>query len=95
MFVQLSKDDIWGVRKSCAESLAEMSTVVPEAARYEEMVNCFIRLQEDVSRWVRFAALRSLGPLIATITPGMQLLSVPGALFFLNRFADSKIDSHR
>jgi serine/threonine-protein phosphatase 4 regulatory subunit 1 len=37
-FLQLGQDDIWGVRKACAENLVSISEVVPAHMRAEHIV---------------------------------------------------------
>jgi serine/threonine-protein phosphatase 4 regulatory subunit 1 len=68
-YLQLSKDEIWGVRKACAESLCNMSECVPKEFRHN-LFEIFERFTEDVSRWVRVAAYQQLGQLISTCEPG-------------------------
>lgn len=65
-FLRLCHDDIWGVRKTCAECLVDISeSLLPSirAALLEPLLDDFLK---DASRWVRFAAYQNLGPLLAT-----------------------------
>lgn len=65
-FLELSKDDIWGVRKACVESLPYISKCVNSKCRTTTLTNLFEIFCEDVSRWVKMEAYKQLGPLIAT-----------------------------
>lgn len=49
LFIKMSSDDIWGVRKSCAESLVALSTVISSSDRLQHLVPIFQKLAEDVS----------------------------------------------
>jgi len=62
----LCKDEIWGVRKSCAETLPLMSKQVNNETRIEYLVQIFETFSEDISRWVKTEAFKQLGPFIAT-----------------------------
>lgn len=55
IYQQLSKDDIWGVRKACAEGICEISEGITRAQR-PQLFDIFERFTEDMSRWVRVAA---------------------------------------
>eukprot|EP00042_Codosiga_hollandica_P050705 m.611928 g.611928 ORF g.611928 m.611928 type:complete len:940 (+) comp58142_c0_seq2:181-3000(+) len=78
VFEMLLGDDIWGVRKACAECIAQLSELVPPQLRLDRITGWFLALAKDPSRWVRGAAYRSLGQLIATYgTP----LPADGVLF--------------
>jgi hypothetical protein len=52
VFEQLLHDDIWGVRKACAETIAHMSEVVLPATRVTTVTQWCIALTRDQSRWV-------------------------------------------
>eukprot|EP01094_Clydonella_sp_ATCC50884_P019139 TRINITY_DN3679_c0_g1_i1.p1 TRINITY_DN3679_c0_g1~~TRINITY_DN3679_c0_g1_i1.p1 ORF type:complete len:563 (-),score=208.60 TRINITY_DN3679_c0_g1_i1:427-2115(-) len=69
-FLQLCGDDIWGVRKACAESLVSLSQSVSSEEREHKLVPVFEKFTTDLSRWVRTSAYQNLGPLIATFEPG-------------------------
>ena len=64
IYLALSKDDIWGVRKACVEHICEISTGVTPAVRNKELVEVFTALVEDQSRWVKVGAYQNLGGLI-------------------------------
>jgi len=66
IFVKLSNDEIWSVRKACAESIVAISRNSLPEKRASLLVEVFDQLVKDSSRWVRSAAFRELGPLIAT-----------------------------
>jgi hypothetical protein len=48
----LSLDEIWGVRKACAEQIALLSEIVPIDFRRTTLTQWFTRLADDQSRWV-------------------------------------------
>ena len=52
MFEGLLSDEIWGVRKACAETIAEFSEALPAPFRTNTLTTWFIRLADDQSRWV-------------------------------------------
>jgi len=66
MFEQLVADEIWGVRKCCAESLAAVSEGLSGELKRSTVAGWFATLARDGSRWVRSAAFKKLGALIAT-----------------------------
>ena len=52
VFEGLLSDEIWGVRKACAETIAEFSESLPAHFRTNTLTTWFIRLADDQSRWV-------------------------------------------
>jgi len=66
MYHALCKDEVWGVRKACAESIVSMSQNVSNKARLN-LIPTFKDLSEDSSRWVRVAAYQNLGQFIHTM----------------------------
>lgn len=66
LFLKISTDEIWGVRKVCAERLPAMSASTAPDSRNTVITQCFVQLAQDESRWVRCAVFKSLGSLIAT-----------------------------
>lgn len=69
-FLKLCLDEIWGVRKACAESIVSLSAGVSSEARSNNLVPVFEKFTSDLSRWVRTSAYQNLGPLIATFDRG-------------------------
>lgn len=67
IYVNLTKDEIWGVRKACAENMISVSEHITPQARASSLVNVFKALSEDASRWVRVAAYQVLGQFIHTM----------------------------
>ena len=68
IFGRLCKDEIWGVRKACAESLVLLGKSIVIKNKEEKqkiLVPMFTNLLEDESRWVRGSAYQNLGPFIA------------------------------
>jgi len=70
LYEGLSKDEIWGVRKACCDSLVAISAAYPSEVRSSVLVPIFERLADDESRWVRGAVFQCLGPFIATFSDG-------------------------
>jgi serine/threonine-protein phosphatase 4 regulatory subunit 1 len=70
--VNLSKDDIWGVRKACAETLPIIASILPDTDKVKNstVYDIFERYVDDPSRWVKIEALKQLGPFIATFKDG-------------------------
>lgn len=64
-FIALCNDDVWGVRKSCVESMMSVACRVPFRLRLS-MSQTLIKLCDDDSRWVRISACQILGPYIST-----------------------------
>ena len=67
IYLNLCKDEIWGVRKACAENLIAISEFITPEARSSSLVSAFKALSEDASRWVRVAAYQVLGQFIHTM----------------------------
>uniref|UniRef100_A0A672NWJ7 Protein phosphatase 4, regulatory subunit 1 n=1 Tax=Sinocyclocheilus grahami TaxID=75366 RepID=A0A672NWJ7_SINGR len=65
-FFQLCSDNVWGVRKACAECFMTVSSASSPDVRRSKLSSLFISLISDPSRWVRQAAFQSLGPFIST-----------------------------
>ncbi|XP_008116389.1 serine/threonine-protein phosphatase 4 regulatory subunit 1 isoform X3 [Anolis carolinensis] len=65
-FFQLCVDNVWGVRKACAECFMAVSCATSQEVRRTKLSTLFINLISDPSRWVRQAAFQSLGPFIST-----------------------------
>ncbi|XP_036177388.1 serine/threonine-protein phosphatase 4 regulatory subunit 1-like isoform X6 [Myotis myotis] len=65
-FFELCSDNVWGMRKACAECFMAVSYNTSPAVRRAQLSPLFIRLVSDPCRWVRQAAFQSLGPFIST-----------------------------
>ncbi|XP_030625527.1 serine/threonine-protein phosphatase 4 regulatory subunit 1 [Chanos chanos] len=65
-FFQLCCDNVWGVRKACAECYMTVSSATSQEVRRTKLASLFISLISDPSRWVRQAAFQSLGQFIST-----------------------------
>jgi serine/threonine-protein phosphatase 4 regulatory subunit 1 len=63
-FVKLANDTIWSVRKGCVESLVDVAAAVDKDVRQNVLIPMLTKFTSDVSRWVRNAAYRCLGPFI-------------------------------
>jgi serine/threonine-protein phosphatase 4 regulatory subunit 1 len=63
IYLGLCRDEVWGVRKACAEAIVGISRGVSTAAR-QQLVPAFKALFEDSSRWVRVAAYQNVGQFI-------------------------------
>eukprot|EP00762_Andalucia_godoyi_P006621 ANDGO_04994.mRNA.1 hypothetical protein len=66
-FIQLSEDDIWGVRNSCAQSLPQMVRSLPSQVRASLALPRLNKFLTDSSRWVRHAVFRSLGQTLSML----------------------------
>lgn len=67
-FYALCQDELWGVRKACAEVFMSLSRVVSPSKRRNDLGSLFVNLLQDESRWVRMAAFQALGPFISTFS---------------------------
>uniref|UniRef100_A0A667G8X4 Serine/threonine-protein phosphatase 4 regulatory subunit 1-like n=1 Tax=Lynx canadensis TaxID=61383 RepID=A0A667G8X4_LYNCA len=65
-FLELCSDNVWGMRKACAECFMAVSYNASPEVRRAQLSPLFIRLISDPCRWVRQAAFQSLGPFIST-----------------------------
>ncbi|XP_046535012.1 serine/threonine-protein phosphatase 4 regulatory subunit 1-like isoform X2 [Equus quagga] len=65
-FFELCSDNVWGMRKACAECFMAVSYSTSPELRRTKLSPLFIRLISDPCRWVRQAAFQSLGPFIST-----------------------------
>jgi serine/threonine-protein phosphatase 4 regulatory subunit 1 len=75
-FVDLCEDEIWGVRKACAEVFMSVSCVCTLQTRKQNLAPLFTNLLVDQSRWVRMSAYKTLGPFISTFAdPSITRLS--------------------
>jgi serine/threonine-protein phosphatase 4 regulatory subunit 1 len=48
LFVKMADDEIWGVRKACAESLVSLSEAITAEERATKLVPVFEKLVDDV-----------------------------------------------
>lgn len=69
IYLNLCLDEIWGVRKACAENIEEISLGVSPTARADKLVPAFRLLLDDNSRWVRNGAYEYLGRFLHTLRP--------------------------
>lgn len=65
-FLELCRDEVWGVRKACAEVIMTVSCACSPTSRRAQLAQAFARLLDDQSRWVRMSAFQTLGPFIST-----------------------------
>ncbi|XP_075819347.1 serine/threonine-protein phosphatase 4 regulatory subunit 1-like isoform X6 [Microtus pennsylvanicus] len=76
-FFELCSDNMWGMRKACAECFMAVSCNTSPEVRRTQLSPLFIRLISDPCRWVRQAAFQSLGPFISTFAnPSQAGLSI-------------------
>eukprot|EP01062_Namystynia_karyoxenos_P033497 TRINITY_DN24671_c0_g1_i1.p1 TRINITY_DN24671_c0_g1~~TRINITY_DN24671_c0_g1_i1.p1 ORF type:complete len:638 (+),score=279.02 TRINITY_DN24671_c0_g1_i1:100-1914(+) len=66
IYLTLCGDDIWGVRKACAEHICEVSRSVTADIRKGRLSDAFMKLADDASRWVKVSAMQNLGGFIHT-----------------------------
>ena len=64
--MELCEDEIWGVRKACAETFMSVSCACTLQVRKQSLAPLFANLLIDQSRWVRMSAFQTLGPFIST-----------------------------
>ena len=74
-FIRLCGDAIWGVRKACAESMVAVSEALSaredkdNAREHQQLlIGKMEEFMDDVSKWVRSAALQHLGPFLSTLS---------------------------
>lgn len=65
-YITLCNDEVYDVRKACAEVITYISCACSLKTRRELLAPSFIKLLQDESRWVKIAAYQSLGPFIST-----------------------------
>lgn len=65
-YIELCGDEVWGVRKECAEVIVSVSCACSPNVRRTTLAPVFLKLLQDDMRWIRMAAYRSLGPFIST-----------------------------
>lgn len=64
--MELCGDEIWGVRKECAEVIMSVSSACSLNVRRTILAPVFLKLLQDETRWVRMEAFHLLGPFIST-----------------------------
>eukprot|EP00796_Vickermania_ingenoplastis_P012565 gene12565-8611_t len=67
LYLNLCRDDVWGVRQACVEASEEVSLAVNDSARVAKLVPIYKVFLEDPSRWVRNRAFEFLGRFIHTL----------------------------
>eukprot|EP01059_Diplonema_ambulator_P033420 TRINITY_DN6975_c0_g4_i1.p1 TRINITY_DN6975_c0_g4~~TRINITY_DN6975_c0_g4_i1.p1 ORF type:complete len:636 (+),score=207.94 TRINITY_DN6975_c0_g4_i1:146-1909(+) len=67
IYLNLCKDDIWGVRKACVEHICEISKGITREVRRTTLVDTFQKMVDDTSRWVKVGLYQSLGGFIHTL----------------------------
>lgn len=65
-FCEFMKDQMWAIRKVCADSFSQFALRCRRETREGVLTEHFVRLLDDNSRWVKISAYKSLGPFIAT-----------------------------
>ena len=68
-FVEFLKDQVWAIRKVCADLFSSFALRCTRKTRETVLTECFVRLLDDNSRWVKISAYKSLGPFISTFIP--------------------------
>lgn len=72
VFLNLSKDEIWGVRKACAESLPKVSQCCSSQVREKQLVELFEKFADDMSRWVKMESYKQLGAFILSFRDNVE-----------------------
>jgi hypothetical protein len=62
------KDQVWAIRKVCADMFSTFASKCSRKTRDRVLTECFIKLLDDTSRWVKISAFKSLGSFIATFS---------------------------
>lgn len=94
-FLELCKDDVWGVRKGCAEIFTEIARLCQLATRRDTLTPVFVKLLQDSTRWVKVAAYQSLGPFIATFSVEADSpVEVPELTEFEKTFIERVRENH-
>ncbi len=68
-FVRLSKDDMYRVRRACAESVFAISEHVSDDIRRGVLVEIYLRFAQDPARLVKQSILQQAGMFISTLPP--------------------------
>ncbi|XP_068989925.1 serine/threonine-protein phosphatase 4 regulatory subunit 1 isoform X2 [Neodiprion pinetum] len=86
-FIDLCTDDVWGVRKACAEVIMSVSCCVSLHHRQHTLAPVFAALLGDESKWVRMSAFQTLGPFISTFAQQFTALAYNqyGEVVFTNQ----------
>lgn len=58
IFIRLCEDEIWGIRKACAQVLPQMALLVSLESRRKYLVPAMKKFIFDDSEWVIITALR-------------------------------------
>ena len=73
VFLQLCRDDFWGVRKACAESIVDVSKIVRTSVESQaQLVEVMLRLLDDSSKFVKTAAFKNLGIFVSTLSSALM-----------------------
>lgn len=67
LYINLCRDDVWGVRQACVEASEEVSMALSDSVRVSKLVPMYKVFLEDPSRWVRNRAFEYLGRFIHTL----------------------------
>lgn len=67
-FCEFMKDQVWAIRKLCADTFPMFAVKCRRRTRENQLTDCFIKLLDDNSRWVKISAYKSLGSFIATFS---------------------------
>lgn len=65
-FIEFIKDQVWAIRKVCAEIFSTIAQKCSLKTRKDILTEHFIKLLDDSSRWVKISAYKTLGSFIAT-----------------------------
>lgn len=52
LFLKLCKDEVWGVRKACADVFPDISLACNLGTRHDRLTPSYLKLLHDESRWV-------------------------------------------
>merc|ERR1711907_268644 len=70
IFVDLARDPVWSVRKTCADCLADFSKKTKAETRTGPSLALLYELLEDENKWVKKAAQANLGKFMTQMPLG-------------------------
>eukprot|EP00003_Mantamonas_plastica_P012252 TRINITY_DN2219_c1_g1_i6.p1 TRINITY_DN2219_c1_g1~~TRINITY_DN2219_c1_g1_i6.p1 ORF type:complete len:730 (+),score=143.43 TRINITY_DN2219_c1_g1_i6:2220-4409(+) len=90
IFLKLCQDEIWGVRKVCAENIVELATCFPIQTRINSFQTVYTRFLTDQSRWVKTSANEHLGEFIHLLADDKNNINDSLITHFISMASSSK-----
>eukprot|EP00002_Diphylleia_rotans_P023724 TRINITY_DN4668_c0_g1_i2.p1 TRINITY_DN4668_c0_g1~~TRINITY_DN4668_c0_g1_i2.p1 ORF type:complete len:584 (+),score=103.52 TRINITY_DN4668_c0_g1_i2:82-1833(+) len=72
LFLKLSKDEMWGIRKASLDIMVNFAKNLPIAQVAIQLMPFMSSSLSDVSKWVKFAATENLGPFMQLLGPELM-----------------------